>query len=62
MVENFIAPIQFQQHVARLRNAGLITTERVDGEIYNQVKLTKKGEEMLAEAKELFSLVLKWSK
>lgn len=62
LVADFIAPIQFHQHVGRLRRGGLLVTNKVDGELFNDFSLTKKGEHALEEAKTLFAKVLKLGK
>ena len=57
-VSDFIPHIQFPQHISRLRNRGLIKTERVhDGVVTIRVSLTKKGKEVLEHAAAMCKLV-----
>lgn len=53
-----VPQIQFPQHISRLRNRGLIRTERCAGcTRTNRVHLTAKGEQELAEAGGILRLI-----
>jgi DNA-binding MarR family transcriptional regulator len=60
LMSDFVPLIQFPQHIARLRNRGLIATERVHrGGITIEVSLTKEGEKHLEEAMSFFQFLSK---
>jgi len=59
-ISEIIPPIQFHQHLARLRNRGLIITERqAAGPTQLEISLTDKGEAELAKAHGLCKFVVR---